>query len=85
MAQLDDVHSVLRPSCETLKGLISLASQGVAKLTLCETRQESYRTRASKWKTAPNEELVSLALIPGRLLHVIDDVIFDWSPLRLQL
>ena len=37
LAQLDDVHSILRLSYETLKGLISLASQGVAKLTLCET------------------------------------------------
>jgi hypothetical protein len=27
----------LRLSYETLKGLISLASRGVAKLTLCET------------------------------------------------
>jgi hypothetical protein len=37
LAQLDDVHSILRLSYESLKGLISLASRGVAKLTLCET------------------------------------------------
>jgi hypothetical protein len=37
LAQLDDVHSILRLSYETLKGLISLASRGVAKLTVCET------------------------------------------------
>jgi hypothetical protein len=38
LAQLDDVHSILRLSYETLKGLISLASRGVAKLTDSETR-----------------------------------------------
>ena len=41
LAQLDDVHSILRLSYETLKGLISLASRGVAKLTLCETARRS--------------------------------------------
>src|ERR1039458_145006 len=38
VAQLDDVHSVLRLNYETLRGLISLASLSVAKPTLCETR-----------------------------------------------
>ena len=41
LAQLDDVHSILRLSYETLKGLASLASRGVAKLTLCETARRS--------------------------------------------
>jgi hypothetical protein len=40
LVQLDDVHSILRLSYETLKGLISLASRGVAKLTICETGKE---------------------------------------------
>jgi hypothetical protein len=33
VAQLDSVHSVLRLSDETLRGLISLASPRVAKVT----------------------------------------------------
>jgi hypothetical protein len=37
LAQLDDVLSILRLSYETLKGLISLAARGVAKLTLYGT------------------------------------------------
>jgi hypothetical protein len=37
VAQLVNVHSVLRLNYETLRGLISLASPSVAKLTLCET------------------------------------------------
>jgi len=37
MAQLDNVHSVLRLNYETLRGLISLASPSVAKLTLFGT------------------------------------------------
>ncbi|HZM12151.1 MAG TPA: hypothetical protein VFC15_18220, partial [Candidatus Limnocylindrales bacterium] len=43
LAQLDDVHSILRLSYETLKGLISLASRGVAKLTRFETRLRNPR------------------------------------------
>ena len=38
VAQLDNVHSVLRLNYETLRGLISLASSSVAKLTLYGTR-----------------------------------------------
>jgi hypothetical protein len=38
------VHSILRLSYETLKGLISLASRGVAKLTLFETQPDARRT-----------------------------------------
>ncbi len=37
VAQLDNVHSVLRLNYETLRGLISLASRSVAKPTLCAT------------------------------------------------
>jgi hypothetical protein len=37
LAQLDDVRSILRLSYETLKGLISMASRGAAKLTSFET------------------------------------------------
>jgi len=43
LAQLDDVHSILRLSYETLKGLISLASRGVAKLTNFETVEGARR------------------------------------------
>jgi hypothetical protein len=53
LAQLDDVHSILRLSYETLKGLTSLASRGVAKLTVCETN-------ASYWFDAcPARPLIS--------------------------
>jgi hypothetical protein len=45
LAQLDDVRSILRLSYETLKGLISLASRGVAKLTLCATANGSFLKR----------------------------------------
>ncbi len=38
MTQLDDAHSVLRLSYESLKRLISLASPYVAKLTVSETQ-----------------------------------------------
>jgi len=38
VAQLDDVHSVLRLNYETLKGLISLASLCVAKPTHSERK-----------------------------------------------
>ena len=37
MAQLDNVHSVLRLNYETLRRLISFASPSVAKLTVYET------------------------------------------------
>ncbi len=37
VAQLDNVHSVLRLNYETLRGLISLASLSIAKPTLYET------------------------------------------------
>jgi hypothetical protein len=40
VAQLDDVHSVLRLNYETLKGLISLASPSVAKPTHFETAND---------------------------------------------
>jgi len=40
VAQLDNVHSVLRLNYETLRGLISLASLSVAKPTLLETLDE---------------------------------------------
>jgi hypothetical protein len=43
VAQLVNVHSVLRLNYETLKGLISLASPSVAKLTLYETPGRSRR------------------------------------------
>jgi hypothetical protein len=37
----------LRPTCETLKGPISLAPQGVAKLTLCETLRRAFRNASN--------------------------------------
>jgi len=40
VAQLDNVHSVLRLNYKTLRGLISLASPSVAKLTLSETSRD---------------------------------------------
>jgi hypothetical protein len=43
VAQLDDVHSVLRLNYETLRGLISLPSPSVAKPTLCGATNASFR------------------------------------------
>ena len=67
MAQLDDVHSVLRLNYETPKGLISLAPPSVAKPTLCETRRRRLVSDNLPWpglhppvKTTPNEKRILL-------------------------
>src|ERR1039458_1972660 len=67
VAQLDDVHSVLRLNYETPKGLISLAPPSVAKPTLCETRRRRLVSDNLPWpglhppvKTTPNEKRILL-------------------------
>jgi hypothetical protein len=77
VAQLDNVHSVLRLNYETLRGLISLASPSVAKPTVYGTsgscRFLCCVSRASISRRRLSLRRASEAAIPIDLVVVCDD------------
>ena len=64
VAQLDNVHSVLRLNYESLRGLFSLASPSAAKLTLCETE-----VRAPQSEPICNAPISPVWVLPSRILR----------------